>query len=1502
MATDDADTPPSALEGEVQDGAEPADGAGSAPEAVVGSYTWDDFLREHGESAAAEALYERFEATPGSERWGEDEEERTLTPEDWERTDVDPAEYLGFSPWEIEARIGAAHRVAADITDYSALIGYEDTPVIKDIYGWEDYKREYFYTDEGVPPTDREGEPEEFDAEEALGFAPEAIDETMADCERAGEELTELIDERTVDIDEEVDEDAFFSDPQGRTTVANRYDLEKTVPQAKKSHFEEENRYWVNKPYSFVVIFHSTKENEIKYYVIQPHLTEIEQDLSEYLTDKLRASIKYEDEGTTAGDEAHRRSVIETKTRELLARYDLYEDPEEAGNRRRLGKSIAEKFGLDPHNGLSGRVIKLLGYDEPLDAVRQLEGIEVRPEPVLLEENADTLNEYQVEKLLYYLERDFIGYERIDGIKHDINVEDISCDGYNSPVFVYHSDYEQIITNVYHGEKELDDFVVKLAQRSGKGISKRRPQVDATLPDGSRAQLTLGREVSDHGTNYTIRQFKDVPFTPVDLINWQTFSLDEMAFLWLCIENHKSLIFAGGTASGKTTSLNAVSLFIPSNSKIVSIEDTREVELPQRNWIASVTRPSFSDDDKGDVDEFDLLEAALRQRPDYIVMGEIRGEEGRTLFQVMSTGHTTYTTFHADNVGEVLKRFTTEPINVSKTMFTALDLVSVQTSTRVQGHKVRRNKSLTEINHYDAENDEINVQDVYQWQAETDEFLKMGDSNTLDEIMFDRGWDHEKLDLEMFKRRTVLAYLIYNGLNTYTQVAATFQAFINDPETILSLMANDQLEASLEDLREMESVLIDIDPEKEEMVPRPDPNAEIMAEAKEILDEAEERLFEEYYGETPDEVADALVDTQPQGNVEATPDTAGELPAGADELAAADDDAAEIEEGEEDHAAIDDVDDGDSDEPTPELGSGDEAVDADQTVDEADETEAVDEPVDIDETPGGVDVGEGIEESASSDTEDDSTDPADIAETDDESPEPASTDLDNSSELDDSDTEDRSDENKADEDETTEIGVLPESDDEEATSDADSDPEALEGDTDDDSGDDSGDDPVIGDPLDADEEVSNTPEPDEFDPFGGDQDKEFVIGVPEEEMDAEPDEPSGADESDSDPEYTIGDPEPEQAEEPDEEPFDSASGAGSGDSIDAPAEEDDELQESEESGIDGSETDEPAFDDSDFEEPEYDDPNADEGELDVPESEEVESEGPTFDDSDFEEPEFDDPNADESELDEPESEEAESEGPAFDDSDFGEPEFDDPNADESELDETEPGEAESSERDIDETVPDESGTDDSDADETAFAEPDVDEPEFETPNTEERAVDESDLDESEVDESETSVPEVAEAESEEPDFERTDRDEPKPEETDRDEQEFDEPEFDFPEYDQPDDATIETAEDSATESGGEAETDAPEETNGEHTGWESTGSSSVDEGYTIRSPGEEDDEEEIDDEPSFDLSPDPAELTGDDDGDDQADLFGSDDDDEEDEVEIDSWKLEDEDDPWEGDE
>ncbi|MFB6121504.1 MAG: type II/IV secretion system ATPase subunit [Halobacteriaceae archaeon] len=852
MATDQADSGEREVPGETSDDA--AEG-GEGP-AAVGSYTWADFMDEYGYGGEIDALYRSPDIEPG---------DGVPAGEDWERVDFDPEEHLDFHPDEVPGRVEVAASVGKGLWD--AFLDYADpetTPVVKGEWTWEHFKFEYYYRDDASRPTS-DGEVVPFDPTDYLDFAPEDTAGVLSNAENVASELADVVDERTVDVNEEIDEDAFFSMPDGRTTITNRYDLEKAVPIAKKTHFREIERYWTNKPYAFVMLFRSIKENETKYYLVEPHQTPIESDLREFLIEKLRAAIKYaSEEVVVEGDEQERRDVIEQETRRLLERYDLYEGP------------------VQGEQNFVDRLLNMLGRGEAAEegAATGIEGLSARPEPALIEEDADTLSQYQVEKLLYLLKRDFIGYERIDGIKHDINVEDISCDGYNSPVFVYHTDHEQIITNVEHGRESLDDFVVKLAQRSGKGISKRQPQVDATLPDGSRAQLTLGREVSDHGTNYTIRQFKDVPFTPIDLINWKTFSLEEMAFLWLCIENNKSLIFAGGTASGKTTSLNAVSLFIPSNTKIVSIEDTREVELPQRNWIASVTRPSFGEEDAGDVDEFDLLEAALRQRPDYIVMGEVRGEEGRTLFQVMSTGHTTYTTFHADSVGEVLKRFTTDPINVSKTLFTALDLVSIQRQTRVGGNKVRRNSVLTEINHYDAENDEINVQDVFEWQPERDEFQQQPASNTLDEIMFDRGWSREELDAELFKRQVVLAYLIDEGLNDYAQVAATVQAFINDPETILTLIANDSLGESLEDLRGMESVLIDVDPEKEAMVPRPDPTADVQEEVDAVLEEAQGRLLDDYVGNEAD-IAFAVSGTEPDEDVVVDePMDAEELPDG----------------------------------------------------------------------------------------------------------------------------------------------------------------------------------------------------------------------------------------------------------------------------------------------------------------------------------------------------------------------------------------------------------------------------------------------------------------------------------------------------------------------------------------------------------------------------------------------------------------------------------------------
>ena len=872
-------------------GSDDADDRRIAP----GAYTWREFMREHGYGDEVETLYEGIDSGRtwnGLVPFSSGETQTVPAADDWERVEFDPAAYLGEPPDAFYDRLRGAAKANARF-DRAFRSWIDETPVTKGEYTWEHFKWEYYYED-GRKPRTPNGDLKEFDPERFLGFDPDDIESVLETGKKRAEKLLELEDRRTVDVNPQLDEDEFFSTADGRTTIVNRYDLEKTVPMEKKQHFIEEERYWVDKPYACVVIFHSVKENEKKYYVIEPYLNEIETDLVEFISGKLRTSIKYSDEDIVAqGTDEDRRNVLEAETKRLIKRNDLQSSPTEdtASEKRTLEKlrglnteAVLETLDRLDTAWVPDRINRAIGSEEQpeqptedVGEIEELDGISARPEPAVLEEDSGTLTEYQIEKLFYIIRRDFIGYERIDPIKHDINIEDISCDGYNSPVFVYHTDYENLITNIRHGNERLDNFVIKLAQRSGKGISKRQPQVDATLPDGSRAQLTLGKEVSDHGTNYTIRQFNDVPFTPVDLINWKTFSLDEMAFLWLCIESKKSLIFAGGTASGKTTSLNAVSLFIPSNSKIVSIEDTREVELPQRNWVASVTRPSFSQDNAGDVDEFDLLEAALRQRPDYIVMGEVRGEEGRTLFQVMSTGHTTYTTFHADTVDEVLKRFTTDPINVSKTLFTALDLVSVQTQTKVQGKKVRRNKTITEINAYDSENDEISVQDIYQWQPEDDEFRQHGNSKKLEEIAFDRGWSKAQLEEERFERRTILSYLITNGLNTYTEVAATLQAYINDPETILTLIANGDLEESLEDLRGMESVLIDVDPEKEALIPRPEPDEDVRREAEGVLEEAESRIFEQYRGQPTGNLIEALSKAEPEKDVTVSGESDGQV-------------------------------------------------------------------------------------------------------------------------------------------------------------------------------------------------------------------------------------------------------------------------------------------------------------------------------------------------------------------------------------------------------------------------------------------------------------------------------------------------------------------------------------------------------------------------------------------------------------------------------------------------
>ncbi|NOQ33102.1 MAG: secretion system protein [Methanosarcinales archaeon] len=391
-----------------------------------------------------------------------------------------------------------------------------------------------------------------------------------------------------------------------------------------------------------------------------------------------------------------------------------------------------------------------------------------------------------LEKILYYIVRDFIKFGKLDALMHDSTIEDISCNGFDIPIYLYHKTYLNIPTSVIFEEDELDSFIIRLAQRSGKHISIAEPMVDAAMPDGSRIQMTLGTAVTSHGSTFTIRKFKDVPLTPIDLINWKTFSSGNMAYLWLCIENNKSLIFAGGTASGKTSSLNAVSLFIPERAKIVTLEDTRELQLPHPNWIPGVTRDAFTSDERGAIDMYDLLKAALRQRPEYLLVGEVRGKEALTLFQAMSTGHTTFSTMHADSVASAIHRLENPPISVPRTMIQALDIISIQAQIYVKGQRARRSTKIVEITDIDPVTKNIRTNDIFVWNPMNDVIERVGESKALKDIQVRRGWTAPELKAELVRRQKVLEYLVDNKITDFKAIATIIHAYEATPAKVMA--------------------------------------------------------------------------------------------------------------------------------------------------------------------------------------------------------------------------------------------------------------------------------------------------------------------------------------------------------------------------------------------------------------------------------------------------------------------------------------------------------------------------------------------------------------------------------------------------------------------------------------------------------------------------------------------------------------------------------------------
>lgn len=395
-----------------------------------------------------------------------------------------------------------------------------------------------------------------------------------------------------------------------------------------------------------------------------------------------------------------------------------------------------------------------------------------------------TLDKRALFKIEYFLVRNYLGWGRINALMMDPWIEDISCDGDNIPIFLFHRKEQNIKTNIQFDTESLISLAVTLAQRSGKHISSANPLIDATLPEGSRLQLTFGTEVTSRGTSFTIRKFREQPFTPIDLIELKTFNAEMLTYFWLAIENNKSLVFIGGTASGKTTSLNAVSLFIPPMAKVISIEDTRELTLFHENWIASITRESVGEGGTS-VDMFLLLKAAMRQRPEYILVGEVRGHEAQTLFQAMNTGHTTFSTMHAGSVDASIHRLENEPLNVPRNMLQALNIISIQKQIQIGPDRVRRSEEVVEVAGIDPATGNIMVNTVFEYETQSDSFRYTGRSQVLGEIASLQGWSREVLVEEMENRKRVLNALRDQDIHDYIRFTKVIQAYYIDKEFVL---------------------------------------------------------------------------------------------------------------------------------------------------------------------------------------------------------------------------------------------------------------------------------------------------------------------------------------------------------------------------------------------------------------------------------------------------------------------------------------------------------------------------------------------------------------------------------------------------------------------------------------------------------------------------------------------------------------------------------------------
>lgn len=412
-----------------------------------------------------------------------------------------------------------------------------------------------------------------------------------------------------------------------------------------------------------------------------------------------------------------------------------------------------------------------------------------------------SLNDRQRKVIRYYAKRDFAGLGKLQPLMNDTEVEDISCDGTEIPVYAYHRNpkFGSVKTNITWEDKEkLDSFVMKLAQRCGRSISVSSPLLDGSLPDGSRVQATLATDIARKGSNFTIRRFTEDPLTPIHMMDFETENAQMLSYLWTLIEHEKSVLVCGTTGAGKTSQLNSLSLFIRPDKKIVSIEDTPELRLPHDHWVPEVARSGFgsSVEEGGEVSMDDLLKESLRQRPEYIIVGEVRGEEAYILFQQMATGHTGLSTIHADSLEMLMDRLTTNPINLSPSLIETLDAIMLIKRIRRGDTYVRRITGIYEVKEYDKRTG-IDANKVFEWDPRDDTYEVSNNSLLLKDIVEETGGDEEDLKKELENRQHVLNWMQKEQIKHYRKVGDVISRYYSDPQSILeevgeSLNSRDQ--------------------------------------------------------------------------------------------------------------------------------------------------------------------------------------------------------------------------------------------------------------------------------------------------------------------------------------------------------------------------------------------------------------------------------------------------------------------------------------------------------------------------------------------------------------------------------------------------------------------------------------------------------------------------------------------------------------------------------------